>query len=109
MADFDAGWDAAWRFQFDRAYEASFAERLAWLEEATAIAYRTGALPRPLPTASPRPDHPRTCQRGTSRLEHATSTSAVVHQCHAPASSFSLIAHSFSADSSSQACASTPR
>lgn len=49
MADFDAGWEAARRFQFDRAYEASSSERLAWLEQAIALAYRSGALPRPRP------------------------------------------------------------
>jgi hypothetical protein len=53
MADFDAGWEAARRFHFDRACEASSAERLAWLEEAIALAYRTGALPRPRPDTEP--------------------------------------------------------
>jgi hypothetical protein len=49
MAEFDAGWDAARRFQIERALEASTAQRLAWLEEMIAFAYRTGALPRPRP------------------------------------------------------------
>ena len=46
MADFDAGWDAARRFQLERALEASSAERLTWLEQAIEFAYQTGALPR---------------------------------------------------------------
>jgi len=53
MVDFDAGWEAARRFQFDRACEASSAERLAWLEQAIELAYRTGALPRPRPDSEP--------------------------------------------------------
>ncbi|HWP67169.1 MAG TPA: hypothetical protein VNO26_14825 [Candidatus Limnocylindria bacterium] len=49
MADFDAGWEDARRFQIERTLEASPAQRLEWLEEAIELAYRTGALPRPRP------------------------------------------------------------
>jgi hypothetical protein len=46
VADLDAGWDATRRFQMERALTATPAERLAWLEEAIALAHATGALPR---------------------------------------------------------------
>jgi len=42
-----AGWEDQRRFQMARALEATPAERLAWLEQAIELAYRTGALPRP--------------------------------------------------------------
>jgi hypothetical protein len=43
----DAGWEDARRFALERALDATPAERLAWLEEAIALAHGTGALPRP--------------------------------------------------------------
>ena len=46
MSDSDASWEGARRFQFERALEASWAQRLAWLEQAIELAYRAGALPR---------------------------------------------------------------
>lgn len=46
MADGDASFDGARRYQLERALEATAAERLAWLEQAIELAYRTGALPR---------------------------------------------------------------
>ncbi len=49
MSDLDASWEGARRFQLDRALEASAAQRLAWLEAAIELAYRTGALPRSRP------------------------------------------------------------
>jgi hypothetical protein len=49
MADADSGWDGARRYQLERALMASPAERLAWLEQAIELAYRTGALPRKPP------------------------------------------------------------
>lgn len=49
MADFDAGWEDARRFQLERALEATAAQRLAWLEAAIALAWETGALPRRAP------------------------------------------------------------
>lgn len=42
----ESGWEAQRRFQMTRGLEATPAQRLAWLEEAIALAYRTGALPR---------------------------------------------------------------
>lgn len=49
-ADWNAGFDDARAFQRERMLEATPAQRLAWLEEAIALAYRTGALPRPIPS-----------------------------------------------------------
>ena len=46
MSEPDLSWEGARRFQLDRALEATPAQRLAWLEEAIELAYRTGALPR---------------------------------------------------------------
>ncbi len=40
------GWDANRRRQFTLGLKASPAERLRWLEEAIALAHRSGALPR---------------------------------------------------------------
>lgn len=47
--DWTAGFDDARAFQRERVLAATPAQRLAWLEEAIALAYRTGALPRPVP------------------------------------------------------------
>ena len=41
-----ASWEAHWRQQLCIGLAASPAQRLAWLEEVIAIAYRSGALPR---------------------------------------------------------------
>ncbi len=43
--DWDAGWAGAERFRLERWLDATPAERLAWLEEAIALAWRSGALP----------------------------------------------------------------
>jgi hypothetical protein len=43
----DASWEGTRRFQLERASDATPAERLAWLEQAIELAYRTRALPRP--------------------------------------------------------------
>lgn len=53
MVEFDAGWDAARRVQLERALDATPAARLAWLEQAIELAYRSGALPRPDPPVDP--------------------------------------------------------
>lgn len=45
--EWGAGWDAHRQRQLTFALDATPAQRLAWLEEAIAIAYCTGALPRP--------------------------------------------------------------
>lgn len=42
-----AGWEAHRRRQLTLGLRATPAERLRWLEEMIALAYRTGALPRP--------------------------------------------------------------
>lgn len=56
MADTDRGrrpegdWDGSWEAHHDRQrtmwLQTSPAQRLAWLEQAIALAHRTGALPR---------------------------------------------------------------
>jgi hypothetical protein len=43
--DADEAWDDARRAWLDRVLEATPAQRLAWLEQAIELAYRTGALP----------------------------------------------------------------
>ncbi len=45
--DWEAGWEAHRRHQLTLALRASPAQRLAWLEEMIALAYRAGALPKP--------------------------------------------------------------
>ena len=48
--DWPSGWEAHRRAQRIRmSEETTPAERLAWLEEMIALAYRTGALPRRRP------------------------------------------------------------
>jgi hypothetical protein len=46
----DDGWDGSWQAHRERQrtawLQASPAQRLAWLEQAIALAHRTGALPR---------------------------------------------------------------
>jgi hypothetical protein len=42
----DATWEGARRAQIAQSAAATPAERLAWLEQAIELAYRTGALPR---------------------------------------------------------------
>ena len=44
--DWQAGWEESRRRQLTFALEATPAERLAWLEEMIALAFRSGALPR---------------------------------------------------------------
>ncbi len=44
--DWQADWDGHRRHQLTMALAATAAERLAWLEEMIALAWRTGALPR---------------------------------------------------------------
>ena len=44
--EWGAGWEAHRREQMILALRATPAQRLAWLEEVIALAYRTGALPR---------------------------------------------------------------
>jgi hypothetical protein len=44
--DWRADWDGHRRHQLTMALAATAAERLAWLEEMIALAWRTGALPR---------------------------------------------------------------
>ena len=46
--DWSASWEGHRRAQLTRALAATPAQRLAWLEEMLALAYRTGALPRKL-------------------------------------------------------------
>jgi hypothetical protein len=48
----DEGWAANERDRRLVGADATPAERLAWLEEAIELAYRTGALPRPGPEAA---------------------------------------------------------
>lgn len=43
------GWEDARQRSFTRGLNATPAERLAWLEEAIALAWASGALPRPRP------------------------------------------------------------
>lgn len=45
--DWEAGWAAHRRHQLTLALRATPAQRLAWLEEMIALAYRVGALPKP--------------------------------------------------------------
>ena len=45
----DASWEANRRRRLVAALDATPAQRLAWLEEMIALAYRSGALPRPRP------------------------------------------------------------
>ena len=45
-ADWEADWDSHARWQLTSALAATPAQRLAWLEEMRALAYRQGALPR---------------------------------------------------------------
>ncbi len=45
--DREAGWEAHRRRQLTLALDATPAQRLAWLEEMIALAYRVGALPKP--------------------------------------------------------------
>jgi hypothetical protein len=52
--DWPRGWEASRQAGLDAAFEATPAQRLAWLEEALRLAYRAGALPRP-PTPRPNP------------------------------------------------------
>lgn len=49
--EWGAGWEARRREQMVIGLDATPAERLAWLEEMIALAWRTGALPRPRPRA----------------------------------------------------------
>jgi hypothetical protein len=44
--DWDDSWEANRRHQFSAGLAATPAQRLAWLEEALAVAYQSGALPR---------------------------------------------------------------
>jgi|WetSurMetagenome_2_1015567.scaffolds.fasta_scaffold1847401_1 hypothetical protein len=46
-ADGDDGWAEKRQRRFTFALAASPAERLAWLEQMIALAWQTGALPRP--------------------------------------------------------------
>lgn len=49
--DWGVSWEGHRRAQLTRGLAATPAQRLAWLEEMLALAYRTGALPRkPLDT-----------------------------------------------------------
>ena len=45
--DWEASWEADRRHQLALALRATPAQRLAWLEEMIALAYRVGALPKP--------------------------------------------------------------
>lgn len=45
--DWEADWDSHARLQLTSGLAATPAQRLAWLEEMRALAYRHGALPRP--------------------------------------------------------------
>lgn len=45
--EWEAGWEVHRRRQLTFGLDATPAQRLAWLEEMIALAYRTGALPRP--------------------------------------------------------------
>ena len=45
--DWEADWDSHARWQLTAGLAATPAQRLAWLEEMRAFAYRQGALPRP--------------------------------------------------------------
>jgi hypothetical protein len=47
-SEWTATFDDARAFQRERTLAATPDQRLAWLEEAIALAYRTGALPRPI-------------------------------------------------------------
>ncbi len=44
--DWEADWDSHARWQLTSGLAATPAQRLAWLEEMRALAYRQGALPR---------------------------------------------------------------
>lgn len=44
--DWEADWEAHRRHQLTLALKATPAQRLAWLEEMIALAYRAGALPK---------------------------------------------------------------
>ena len=44
--DWGASWEAHRRHQLTLALKATPAQRLAWLEEMIALAYRVGALPK---------------------------------------------------------------
>jgi hypothetical protein len=44
--NWEAGWEAHHRHQLTLALKATPAQRLAWLEEMIALAYRVGALPK---------------------------------------------------------------
>jgi len=48
-ADAVDGWEQHRRDQLRRTSEATPLQRLRWLEEAIAFAFRAGALPRPIP------------------------------------------------------------
>lgn len=56
--DWEASWEATRRRGLTRGLEASPAQRLAWLEEAIALAHRTGALPRRPPLETDGPNRP---------------------------------------------------
>jgi len=47
--DWQADWEAHRRHQLTMALAATPAQRLAWLEEMIALAWRTGALPKRRP------------------------------------------------------------
>jgi len=44
--DLKCGWEDARQAQMTAGFDAAPAQRLAWLEEMIALAYRSGALPR---------------------------------------------------------------
>ncbi len=44
--DWQCGWEDARKRQLTAGFDATPAQRLAWLEEMLALAYRFGALPR---------------------------------------------------------------
>ena len=44
--DWECGWEDARRRQLTAGFDATPAQRLAWLEEMIALAHRSGALPR---------------------------------------------------------------
>lgn len=46
FGDWPAGWDAHRRAQLERWMAATPTQRLAWLEEMIALAWKSGALPR---------------------------------------------------------------
>ena len=44
--DWQCGWEDARKRSLTAGFDATPAQRMAWLEEMLALAYRTGALPR---------------------------------------------------------------